>query len=312
MEVPVPSQKEDIVSMKKNKITPYLFILPGLVLLLFFVYYPIFQNLRYGVLDWELFSGAKKFIGLKNYSRLFRSDAFWVAFKNNLLYIVISLVFQVGFSLILAAILENMKYRRLSTVYRTTFFIPSLISLTVIGLLFTFVYEPQGILNNFLKTIGLESLARGWLGDETTAIFAVIAVSQWKSIGYTMMLFIVAIQRISMDILEAARLDGASKLQTFMHVTIPMIKDTILMVMIITTSGGFLVFNEVYIITNGGPYGSSEVLSTILYKNAFVHGKIGYASAIGNIILLFSATLALFQTGAFSGIKRKKKGDGGI
>ena len=115
-----------------------------------------------------------------------------------------------------------------------------------------------------------------------------------------------------MDILEAAKLDGASKVQTFFRVTVPMIKDTILMVMIITTSGGFLVFNEVYIITNGGPYGSSEVLSTILYKNAFVHGKIGYASAIGNIILLFSAVLALFQTGAFSGIKKKKKGDGSI
>lgn len=296
--------------MKKNKITPYLFILPGLALLLFFVYYPIFQNLRYGVLNWELFSGSKEFVGLKNYSRLFRSDAFWVAFRNNLLYIIISLAFQVGFSLVLAAILENMKWRRLSTVYRTTFFIPSLISLTVIGLLFTFVFEPQGILNNFLRSAGLGKLARGWLGDEATAIFAVIAVSQWKSIGYTMMLFIVAIQRISMDILEAAKLDGASKIQTFMRVTIPMIKDTILMVMIITTSGGFLVFNEVYIITNGGPYGSSEVLSTILYKNAFVHGKIGYASAIGNIILLFSATLALFQTGAFSGIRRKKKGDG--
>ncbi len=298
--------------MKKNKITPYLFIIPGLVLLLFFVYYPIFQNLRYGFLNWELFSGSKKFVGLKNYMKLFGSDGFWVAFKNNILYIVISLVFQVGFSLILAAILENMKWRKLSTVYRTTFFIPSLISLTVIGLLFTFVFEPQGILNNFLRSTGMGNLARGWLGDEKTAIFAVIAVSQWKAIAYTMMLFIVAIQRISMDILEAAKLDGASKVQTFFRVTVPMIKDTILMVMIITTSGGFLVFNEVYIITNGGPYGSSEVLSTILYKNAFVHGKIGYASAIGNIILLFSAVLALFQTGAFSGIKKKKKGDGSI
>lgn len=297
--------------MKKNKMTPYLFILPGLALLLLFVYYPIVQNLRYSVLNWELFSGSKEFVGFKNYLKMFRSDAFWVAFKNNLLYIAISLIFQVGFSLVLAAILENMKWRKLSTVYRTAFFVPSLISLTVIGLLFTFVFQPQGILNGFLKAVGLGRLARGWIGDEITAIFAVIAVSQWKSIGYTMMLLIVAIQRISMDIMEAAKLDGASKIQTFFHVTVPMIKDTVLMVMIITTSGGFLVFNEVYVITNGGPYGSSEVLSTILYKNAFVHGNIGYASAIGNIILIFSAVLALLQTGAFSG-KGKKKGDDGI
>ncbi len=298
--------------MKRIKITPYLFILPGLLLLLLFVYYPVLQNLRYSVLNWDLFSGSKKFIGLKNYSKMFRSDAFWVAFRNNLYYIVISLVFQVGFSLILAAILENMKKRKLSAVYRTTFFVPSLISLTVIGLLFTFVFEPQGILNSFLRSIGLDSWTRGWLGDETTAIFAVIAVSQWKSIGYTMMLFIVAIQRISTDITEAAMLDGASRIQTFFRITVPLLRDTILMVMIITTSGGFLVFNEVYVITNGGPYGSSEVLSTILYKNAFVHGNIGYASAIGNIILVFSAFLALFQTGAFSGIGKKKKGVGAV
>lgn len=295
--------------MNKKKLTPYFFVIPGLVIIFLFVYYPIVQNLIYSVLDWDLFSGSKEFIGLKNYRKLFGSDAFWVAFKNNLWYITISLIFQVGVSLILAAILENMRMKKLSAVYRTTFFIPSLISLTVIGLLFTFVFEPQGILNTFLRSIGLDSLTRGWLGDEKTAIFSVIAVSQWKSIGYTMMLLIVAIQRIPQEIIEAATLDGATRLKSFFHITIPMIKDTILTVMIITTSGGFLVFNEIYIITNGGPYGSSEVLSTILYKNAFVHGKIGYASAIGNVILLFSVIFALLQNGAFASIGKRKKGE---
>lgn len=293
--------------MKRKKLTPYFFIIPGLSLLMLFVYYPVIQNIRYSILDWDLFSGTKEFIGISNYVKLFKSEAFWIAFKNNIWYIAISLIFQVGFSLILAAILENMKLRKVSAIYRTTFFMPSLISLTVIGLLFTFIFEPQGILNNFLKIIGLESLTTGWLGNEKTAIFSVIAVSQWKSIGYTMMLLIVAIQRIPLEIIEAAILDGSSKVQTFFHITVPMIKDTILMVMIITTSGGFLVFNDVYVITNGGPYGSSEVLSTILYKNAFVHGNIGYASAIGNVILVFSVIFALFQTGAFSGIGKKKQ-----
>jgi len=295
--------------MNRKKLTPYFFVIPGLIIILLFVYYPIVQNLIYSVQDWDLFSGSKEFIGFKNYRKLFSSDAFWVAFKNNLWYIAISLVFQVGISLMLAAVLENMRMKRLSAIYRTTFFIPSLISLTVIGLLFTFVFEPQGILNTFLRSVGLDSLARGWLGDEKTAIFSVIAVSQWKSIGYTMMLLIVAIQRIPQEITEAATLDGASRLESFFHITIPMIKDTILTVMIITTSGGFLVFNEVYIITNGGPYGSSEVLSTILYKNAFVHGKIGYASAIGNVILLFSVIFALIQNGAFANLGKKKKGE---
>ena len=293
--------------MIKKKITPYFFVLPGAALLLTFVYYPIIQNVIYSVLDWDLFSGTKEFIGLDNYIRLFHDSSFWVALKNNLWYIAISLVFQVGFSLVLAAILEDMRHKKIAAIFRTTLFTPSLISLTVIGLLFTFVFEPNGILNSFLRLTGLGTLTRGWLGEESTAIFAVISVSQWKAIGYTMMLLIVAIQRIPEEINEAARLDGATKVYTFFHVTVPMIKDTILMVMIITTSGGFLVFNEVYVITNGGPYGSSEVLSTILYKNAFVHGNIGYASAIGNIILAFSIVFALFQTGAFSG-GRKERG----
>jgi len=290
--------------MLKKKVVPYLFILPGLLLLLMFVYYPIVQNLIYSVLKWDLFSGSKKFIGIRNYVKLVNDDSFWTAFRNNILYIVISLIFQVGFALFLAAALENMKHRRISAVFRTTFFIPSLISLTVIGLLFTFIFEPLGILNSFLRMLNLDSWTRGWLGNENTSIFAVIAVSQWKSIGYTVMLLIVAIQRIPSELFEAARLDGASKVNAFRNVTVPMIKDTILMVMIITTSGGFLVFNEVYILTNGGPYGSSEVLSTILYKNAFVHGNIGYASAIGNVILIFSVLLACFQTGVFGTKKR--------
>ncbi len=285
--------------MKKKKIAPYLYILPGLLILLTFVYYPIVQNIIYSFLKWDIFSGTKKWIGLRNYEKLLGDSAFWVALKNNIRYIVISLLFQVGFAMILAAILENMKSRRLSAVFRTTFFIPSLISLTVIGLLFTFIYEPQGLLNGFLRTVHLDHLAAGWLGNEKTAIYAVIAVSQWKSIGYTMMLLIVAIQRIPPELYEAASLDGASRLKMFLHVTVPLIKDTILMTMIITISGGFLVFNEVYIITNGGPYGTSEVLSTIMYKNAFVHGNIGYASAFGNVILLCSMLLSGFQTGLF-------------
>jgi ABC-type sugar transport systems, permease components len=293
--------------MRKRKVIPYFFVLPGLVLLLMFVYYPIIQNVVYSTLKWDLFQGTKRFIGARNYIRLMGDDSFWIALKNNLWYIVISLIFQVGVSLVLAALLEGMKNRKLSTVFRTAYFIPSLISLTVIGLLFTFVYEPQGILNSFLRLVGLGSLAVGWLGNAKTAIFAVIAVSQWKSIGYTIILLIVAIQKIPGELFEAATLDGASKLEIFLNVTVPVIKDTILMVMIITTSGGFLVFNEVYIITNGGPYGSSEVLSTILYKNAFVHGNIGYASGIGNIILIFSMLLAGLQTGLFSFSKKNRK-----
>ncbi|MDD3173383.1 MAG: sugar ABC transporter permease [Herbinix sp.] len=281
--------------MLKKKIAPYLYIIPGLLILLIFVYYPIFRNIEYSFLKWDLFSGTKKFVKFTNYLSLFRSDEFGVAFKNNILYIIISFIFQVGISVIFASILENMKYKKLSTLFRTTFFLPSLISLTIIGLLFTFIYKTDGLLNSILEVMHLGDFTKGWLGDEKTAIFSIIAVSQWKSTGYTMMLFIVAIQKIPTEINEAAKIDGATRLKTFLHITIPLIKDMIKISTIITISGGLLVFNEIFIMTNGGPYGSSEVLSTIMYKNAFVHGNIGYASAIANVILLLSFVFSALQ-----------------
>ncbi len=283
----------------KKKIEPYLYLLPGLIILAVFVFYPIIRNLGYSMLSWDLFKGTKKFIGLHNYSKLFQNKIFLTALKNNIYYIIISLIFQVGFSLILAGILENMKNKRLSAVFRTTFFVPSLISLTVIGLLFTFIYQPTGLLNAILDAVHLSGLKHGWIGEEGTAIFSVIAVSQWKSIGYTMMLLIVAIQRIPEEMNEAALLDGAGGVKRFFYITVPNIKDTILMTFIITTSGGFLIFNEVYVITGGGPSQSSEVMSTLMYDYAFVHGKIGYSSAIGTIILLFSMIIAALQSGIF-------------
>lgn len=291
--------------MQKKKIIPYIYCLPTLVMLLLFIYYPISQNIYYSFLKWDLFSGRKKFIGFSNYTRLLKDELFWIAIKNNLFFILISLFFQVIISLILAFMLENMRSKRIAGIFRTTFFLPSLISITIIGLLFTFIYEPKGILNSMLQIIGLGNLARGWLGDAKTAIFAVIAESQWRNIGYTMLFLIVAIQRIPDEIIEAAKLDGASKFQTLRFITTPMIKSTIILCCIITTSGGFLIFNDVYVLTSGGPYNSSEVLATLMYKNGFDFGNVGYSSAIGNVILVFSAIFAGFQSGVFS-FKKKK------
>ncbi len=290
-----------------KKVKPYLYCMPALIMLLLFIYYPILQNVYYSFLKWDLFSGKKKLIGFSNYSKLFKDRLFWTAIRNNLYFIVISLIFQVIISLIFAFMLENMKNKRISAVFRTTYFLPSLISITIIGLLFTFIYEPKGLLNGILRAVGLDNLAKGWLGDANTAIFAVIAESQWRNIGYTMLFIIVAIQRIPAEITEAAKLDGASKFQTLLYVTTPMIASTILLCSIITTTGGFLIFNDVYVLTAGGPYNSSEVLATIMYKNGFDYGKVGYASAIGNIILIFSAIFAGLQSGLFNQKKGKNR-----
>lgn len=293
--------------MSKSKVKPYLYLLPGLILLVLFIYYPIGRNIQFSFQKWDLFSGVSTPVGFKNFANLLKAKDFWTAFQNNVWYIAISLVFQVGVALVFAAFLENMQSRRLSTLLRTVFFLPSLISLTVIGLLFTFIYRPDGLLNSLLQLMNLSGWTHGWLGEAQTAIFSVIAVSQWKSIGYTMMLLIVAIQKIPKDINEAACIDGASKVQTFFHVTVPSIKGMIKIATMINITGGLLVFNEIYIMTSGGPYGSSEVLSTLMYKNAFVHGKVGYAAAIADIILVLSMIFSGLQ---FVSFEREGQGKG--
>jgi raffinose/stachyose/melibiose transport system permease protein len=285
--------------MRKQRITPYLFLLPSLIIVTLFVYYPLIRNIEYSLFDWNIFSIAREFIGFQNYQDLFQDPVFFTALKNNILYAIFSVVFQVGGGLVVAAILEDRIFSRFSKIFRTVYFIPVLISTTIIGLLFTFIYEPKGMLNQLLTSIGLEEFAIGWLGNSTTAIYAVIGVSQWQNIGYIMMLFVVAIQKISPTLYEAASLDGATKIQMFFKITVPAVKEMMIVCLVITLSGAFLVFNEIFILTSGGPGNASTVLGMHLYNEAFIHGNMGYASTIANVIFVLTLFLALIQMKLF-------------
>ncbi len=285
--------------LKRNKLTPYLYLLPAFAFLLL-VYLPIFQNIWDSLYEWSTFSPDKVFVGIDNYVHLFKDPVFYQALKNNILYAVISIIFQVGGGLIVAAVLEDKLIRKFSPFFRTVYFLPVVVSMTVIALLFTFFYNPEvGLLNQVLKMIGLDSLAKPWLGDSNTAIYAVIAVSQWQSIGYIAMLYIVAIQKISPELYEAAEIDGANKFKMFFHITVPQTKEMTFVAVILTLTGAFTVFNEPYILTGGGPGTSSEVLSTYLYKTAFSKDMMGYASSIATVILIITLLISLVQMKAF-------------
>lgn len=244
----------------------------------------------------ELISTRKTFIGLKNYIDLFHDPVFFTALRNNVLYAVISLICQVGGGLILAAVLEDRLVRKWSPFFRTVFFLPVVISMTVIALLFDFIYNPEiGLLNQLLEAVGLDELTRAWLGDENTAMLSVIFVSQWQSVGYIAMLYIVSIQSIPAELYESAQLDGAGKIQQFFHITVPQTKEMSFVAVVMTLTGAFTVFNEPYILTGGGPGNASEVLSTFLYKSAFTKDMMGYASAIATVVLLLTLALSLIQ-----------------
>jgi len=158
------------------------------------------------------------------------------------------------------------------------------------------MYNPQiGLVNGLLDVLGLDAWKHSWLGESATAIWAIIAMSQWQSIGYVMVLFIVAMQRIPRELHEAAYIDGASRRQAFFRITVPLVREMTLLAMIITVSGAFLVFNEVQVLTAGGPNNSSHTLGTWLYKSAFFNDQMGYAAAIAVVIFLITLTASIVQ-----------------
>lgn len=280
----------------RNSRTAFLFILPALLLILFIVFLPIVLNLYNSFFRWNSFEAGKTFVGFDYYVRLFKDPVFFTALKNNSLYAIISLICQVGGGIIIAAILEDKLIRRFQPFFRTVFFIPSVISIAVVGLMWQLIYNPEiGLVNGVLNAIGQSEWTHSWLGDSKTAIYAVVAVSQWQYTGYMTMLFLIAMQKIPMEYYEAAMIDGASKINSFFHITLPQIKEMILVGSVITVIGAFKVFDEVYVMTFGGPGRSTEVLGTMLYRSAFRNDEMGYASTIGTIIFIITLTLSLIQ-----------------
>jgi len=272
-----------------------LWVAPAVLLLIVFVYYPVVENLRLSLFRWSAFS-KEVFVGLDNYQAMAADPVFWSSLFNNVAYAVVSVVVQVFGGLVLAAILEEIVRGRLRGIFRTIYFIPAVLSLTVTGLLFTFIYNPQiGLVNGFLDLVGLEQFKHSWLGESATAIWSIIAMSQWQSVGYVMVLFIVAMQRIPRELYEAAYIDGASRIQAFRRITVPLVREMTLLATIITIAGAFLVMNEVWVMTAGGPNNSSHTLASWMYKSAFFNDQMGYAAALAVVIFVITLAASIVQ-----------------
>lgn len=278
-------------ALYKNRTALLVFIAPAVLMVGLLVFFPVLLNIYYSLFKWTAYSVDMKFVGLKYYAKLFSDDKIVLAIKNNVMYAVVSLICQTGFGLIIAHLFVTFANTRYAAITRVVIFVPAVISLTAIGLLWVIAYNPSlGYVNAILEAIGLGSLAHDWLGDAKTAMMSIIMVSQWQYIGEMVLLYTVGLQAVPTDIYESAKIDGASNWQTFLHVTVPMIKSTILMNMTITIIGAFMVFDEVYVMTSGGPGGATETLATLMYETGFRKDNMGYASAIG--VLLFVITFA--------------------
>ena len=279
------------MTIYKNKKMLALFLIPALALVILLIFLPVVLNVYYSFFKWTAYSKSMEFVGFKYFTKLVKDEEVCHALLNNVKYAVISIVFQVGLGLILAHIFVISANTRFAALTRVVIFIPAVVSLTAIGLLWVILYNPSiGIINPLLEKIGLGSLIHDWLGDSKTAMYAVIAVSQWQYTGEMIMLYTVGLQGVPTEIYESAKIDGASGIKSFFYITIPMIKSTILMNLTVTIIGAFMVFDEVYVMTSGGPGKATEVLAIKMYETGFRMDKMGYASAIG--VLLFVITFA--------------------
>jgi len=291
---------QKIIKMNSRSIFPYLLVMPAIVICSIFIYYPLIGNFVISFYYWDIIGQvSRRFIGLNNYKRLFSDPIFWIAMKNNLYYVFLSVVVQVGGGLLLAALIESLS-RRGSRVFRSIIAIPMVISMVAVALLWTFIYHPvYGVLNKFLNTIGLESLSRVWLGDSKVTIFAIIAISCWQWTSFCILLFCAGLQTIPPEIYEAAKIDGAKSLDCFRHITLPLLKNVSITVIVFTVITSFTVFTVVFATTYGGPNHASEVVMMYVYTVGLRGGRMGYAGSLVTVFYIFIFTIAVIQLKLF-------------
>lgn len=274
-----------------NKTAIAIFTVPALVLFGGTILYSIIMSFRYSLLDWNGF-GEGVFVGFANYVKLFQDKVFLRAAGNSLLLGAITLVTQLPLALLLALILTS--GIKGEGFYRTVFFIPMTLSSVVIGQLWLKIYNPNyGILNTLLGALGLESLQRNWLGDVDTALLSAFVPIIWQNVGYHMLLFYTSIKSISRDVIEAAKLDGATGFTSAIYITIPLVKPMIRTCAIFVIIGSLKAFDMIYVLTNGGPVHMTEVPSSLMFSNIFNLNKYGYGSSISIFIVVECIIIAL-------------------
>lgn len=277
----------------------YLFMIPSLILAAAFTFWPIVASWYFSLLDFSGFSTARPFVGLANYRELIRDPYFWRAFGHSFLFTAVTVPIRLSLALIVAIILND-KALRLSSLFRTVFFLPVVTTTAIVGILMTFLFSPfNGPVNKTLLALHLIARPVDFLGDPHHALYTIMAVQVWKSFGFSMIYWLAALQSIPAELYEAARVDGANPWQQFRGITVPLLKPFAVVILLITVVSTLRVFDLVQTMTGGGPFFASEVVETYIYRNAFsVQGGIpreGYASAVGVFFGLTVMVVALIQ-----------------
>lgn len=274
-------------AIKPKKRTIYLYLLIPVLMFVFTVFVPLVAALFYSFFEWKN-GPIKTFNGIENYKQLFADTTFWHSFGNNIYLVVACLIGQIGIAFLLV-LLVNAKTTKLKSIHRTFGFFPSTISAVCIGMIWTMVYHNKyGILNWFLKLIGQNQLTQVWLNNTEHIMLIVSIPLIWQFIGYYMVIIFSAIAGIDSEVFESANIDGANAWQTAIHITLPLIKNTMLVCITLCVAGNMKAFDNIYTMTKGGPGTASMVMAMYGYKISFEQFNLGYGSTISVAIFVLS------------------------
>ena len=276
-----------------SKLAPYLWVLPALLVYGIFKLYPLVSGLHMSLLRWNGIDDPK-YIGLRNFEKILRDEMTATVLMNNVHYAVGTVVGKIALSLFLAILLHQALRGR--TFYRTSLFMPVVMSFVVVGVLWSWLFNPQfGLINSLLRGLGLGFLVQDWLGDAAVALNSLILVDIWKWYGFHMVIFLAGLQTIPDELYEAARIDGASVWQQFLHVTLPMLNPVMIVNVTISLMGAFNVFDIPFIMTGGGPANTTNVMALHIYIRGFKFYRFGFSAALSYVLLVIVTLVAAIQ-----------------
>lgn len=270
-----------------------LLLLPASLIYAAFVITPVIESFVISFFRWDGYSVSMRFVGLDNFRELVGDAVFWKALYHNFLLVVLSLVIQLPIALVLAAILTGRVWAR--GLWRTVYFAPMILPTAAIGIIWGYVYHPvDGLLNQALRGLGLDTLCRGWLGESETALLAIVVVISWRFIGFHMVLLMAGMETIPESLYEAARIDGASAWRNFVHITLPLCRPFLRISVVLSIVGSLKYFDLVYIMTEGGPPDhATELVSTYMFKEGIGADRWGYGSALATALFLVTMAVSV-------------------
>ena len=267
------------------------FLVPAIFFLVVFLLYPLISSFQLSLLDWNGLGTGERYVGMANWLRLAQDQLFWRALGNNFELAFYSVLFQMPIALLLAVVLDEAS--KGSRVLKILYFLPLLMSSVALGVVFKNIYDPNfGPINGFLTAIHLDSLVRDWLGDPRLALGSVIAVVCWQNIPFYMVLFLAGLSSFPRELGEAARLDGASESTIFWRIKLPHLQGTVRTAVMLAVVGSMRYFDLIFIMTDGGPDGASELMATYMFRTVFSSFQLGYGSTVASAMFLIVTLVA--------------------